>query len=232
METYHLEGGTVMGIKLTVDSKYIVVLKLFAAHNSMNNHHLESINLEIGRKATYFFATDGVMLGCFYVESDQLEVDKPLHVSIPVKMFRDVRPIRRTVEIVIDSLGLEGGHSVEVVYNGVSKFGISPGDSIVKWRNFFPSELSGESAMLDLQRLGVLGRAWGILHSKDILCTARIGFNGQSASLIDLGHPNFTGILMPIRPPKANEPPVKTPPWVSYPPPRFLLLLTMLARGE
>ena len=77
-----------MEIKLTVRAEAIAVLKLFASDKDVR-YYLNGINLEIGATESRLVATDGSMLGCFRVESEQPEVDAPLtDIIIPNDLLK------------------------------------------------------------------------------------------------------------------------------------------------
>lgn len=75
-----------------------------------------------------------------------------------------------------------------------------------------PSSLSGDAAQFNPVYVGELARAAKILHGKQGELKVTISHNGDSAALVDLGHPDFIGVLMPLR---GDAVPQCAPAWAT-----------------
>jgi len=209
-----------MEIKLTVRAEAIAVLKLFAADKDVR-YYLNGINLEIGRKETRLVATNGVMLGCFRVESEQPDVDAPLtNIMIPNDLLKPIKA-KGMVEILIgpletkkDAKGEEvpvsNARPVTLTYAGLSMSGKTLDGIFPDWRRAIPSKVSGEAAQFDPRFTGTLAKAWSILHGGKGPHCVGLGFNGNDGALITLADENFVGVLMPLHPHAVTAP--ETPP--------------------
>ena len=207
-----------MEIKLTVRAEIIAALKLFAADKDVR-FYLNGINLEIGRKETRLVATDGVMLGCFRVESEQPDVDAPLtNIIIPNDLLKPIKA-KGMVEILIgpletkkDAKGEEvpvsSARPVTLTYADVSMSSKTLDGIFPDWRRAIPSKVSGEAAQFDPAYVGLLAKVAAALYGKSKY--VGIGFNGDDAALLDFGDENFVGVLMPLRPDAVTAP--RTPP--------------------
>jgi DNA polymerase-3 subunit beta len=211
-----------MKVSLTVPASYIAVLKLFAADKDVR-HCLNGVILEIGRKETRLVASNGAMLGCFRVESEQPDVDAPLtNIIIPNDLLKPIKPVGK-VEITIGDPELkeQGGKKVpsnarpvtiastamSLRVSGTTLDAVYP-----DYRRVIPDEVSGEPAQFDTRYLAALAKAWSILHGAKSAPCVGIGYNGENAALISLGDDNFIGVLMPLR---GMEPPKTCPSWIQ-----------------
>lgn len=209
-----------MEIKLTVRAEAIAVLKLFASDKDVR-YYLNGINLEIGRKETRLVATDGAMLGCFRVESEQPDVDAPLtNIIIPNDLLKAIKP-SGMVEITIGELEtkddgkgekvpVSNARPVTLTYAGLSMSGKTMDGKFPDFRRAIPAKVSGQPAQFDPRFTGTLAKAWSILHGGKGPHLAAIGFNGNDGALIDLADENFVGVIMPLRPHAVTAP--ETPP--------------------
>ena len=212
-----------MEIKLIVRAEAIAVLKLFAADKDVR-YCLNGINLEIGRKETRLVATDGAMLGCFRVESEQPDVDAPLtNIIIPNDLLKPIKPIKPTglVEITIGELEtkdngkgeevpVSNARPVTLAYAGLSMSGETLDCTYPDFRRVIPSKVSGQPAQFDPRFTGTLAKAWSILHGGKGPHCVGLGFNGNDGALITLADENFVGVIMPMRPHAVTTP--ETPP--------------------
>ena len=209
-----------MEIKLTVRAEAIAVLKLFAANKDVR-YYLNGINLEIGRKETRLVASDGTMLGCFRVESEQPDVDAPLtDVIIPNDLLKPIKPTG-LVEIIIGELEtkdngkgekvpVSNARPVTLTYAGLSMSGKTLDGKFPDFRRVIPSKVSGQPAQFDPRFTGTLAKAWSILHGGKGPHCVGLGFNGNDGALITLADENFVGVIMPLRPHAVVTP--DTPP--------------------
>lgn len=214
-----------MEIKLTVRAEIIAVLKLFAADKDIRNC-LNGINLEIGRRESRFVATNGVVLGCFRIESEQPEVGAPLtNIIIPNDLLKPIKPSSGLVEITIgdpdkdDGGGKDGPVSnirpvtLTLAYDGLSLSGKTLDGAFPDYRKVIPSKVSGQPAQFDPRLIGILGKAWSILHGSKRNYYARLGLNGEAAALVSLGTEDFVGVIAPMRVDAADIPDAP-PSWV------------------
>jgi hypothetical protein len=209
-----------MEIKLTVRAEIIAVLKLFASDKDPR-YYMNGINLEIGATESRLVATNGAMLGCFRVESEQPEVDAPLtDIIIPNDLLKAIK-LTGTVEITIGELEtrddgkgeevpVSNARPVTLTYAGRSMSGKTIDGQFPDFRNAIPAKVSGQPAQFDLRFTGPLAKAWSILHGGKGPHCAALGFNGKDGALIDLADENFVGIIMPLRPNAVTAP--ETPP--------------------
>lgn len=211
------KGETTMEIKLTVCAEVIAVLKLFA-YNKNVRHYLNGINLEIGRNEARLVASNGAMLGCFRVESEQPDVDAPLtNIIIPNDLLK---PIKTTglVEITIgeretkDNGPVSNVRPVTITYAGLSISGKTLDGEFPDFRRVIPSKVSGQPAQFDPRLIATLAKAWSILHGSNSPHCVGIGFNGNDGALITLADENFVGVIMPLHP-RAGVPPDAPPSW-------------------
>ena len=209
-----------MEIKLTVRAEAIAVLKLFAADKDVR-FYLNGINLEIGRKETRLVATNGAMLGCFRVESEQPDVGAPLtDIIIPNDLLKPIKPTG-LVEITIGELEtkdngkgkevpVSNARPVTLTYAGLSISGKTLDGTFPDFRRAIPSKVSGQPAQFDLRFTGTLAKAWSILHGGKGPHCVGLGFNGNDGALITLADENFVGVIMPMLPYAVTTP--ETPP--------------------
>lgn len=209
-----------MEIQITVPAEYLAVLKLFAADMDVR-YYLNGIHLEIGREETLLVASNGAMLGCFRVESEQPDVDAPLtRIIIPNNLLT---PIKSTgvVEIAIgepetkenaegEEVPVSNARPVKLTYAGLTMRGEALDGEFPDFRRVIPPKVSGRPAQFDPRYLGTLAKAWSILHSNKGICAVGIGYNGEKAALIDLGVDNFVGVIMPMR---HDDAPRTAPAW-------------------
>ena len=212
-----------MEIKLTVRAEAIAVLKLFAAVKVVR-YRLNGINLEIGRKETRLVATNGTMLGCFRVESEQPEVTTPLgNIIIPNDLLKPIKA-KGMVEILIgpletkkDAKGEEvpvsNARPVTLTYAGLSMSGKTLDGTFPDFRRVIPSKVSGQPAQFDPRLTGTLAKAWSILHGGKGPHCVGLGFNGNDGALITLADENFVGVIAPMRPHAVTTP--ETPPFLG-----------------
>jgi DNA polymerase-3 subunit beta len=204
-----------MEIKITVPAEYIAVLKLFTADRDMRRA-LNGINLEIGAKESRLVATNGHMLGCFRIESEQPEVNTPLgDIIIPNELLKLVKA-KGTVEITIGPLeteangeGVSVSRPVTLTHAGMSVHGKTVNGTFPEWRKTIPTRVTGEPAQFNTAYTGDLAKAYIALHGGKGMPFVALGFNGNAAALIDLNDANFFGILMPMR----VDAPVSPPDW-------------------
>jgi DNA polymerase-3 subunit beta len=167
-------------------------------------------------------ASNGAMLGCFRVESEQPDVDAPLtNIIIPTDLLK---PIKSTglVEITIGERELkeQGGKKVPsnarpvtLTYAGLSISGKTLDGEFPDFRRVIPSKVSGQPAQFDLRLIATLAKAWSILHGGKGPHCVGIGFNGNDGALINLADENFVGVIMPLHP-HAIVTPTSPPSWV------------------
>jgi len=185
-------------IQLTVPAKYIAVLKLFAAQKDIRQY-LNGICLEIGRTESRIVATNGHILGCFRVVSDQPDIDKPLtSICIASDLLKHIKPAG-DVEFVIGApvSDTDGRREVRITYAGLSIAGHTTDARYPDWRRVMPQKVSGEAAQFNPEYIGRLAKAWGYLHGKKHSLVG-IGYNGQGCALISLQDSDFIGGIMPI----------------------------------
>jgi hypothetical protein len=208
-----------MEVKITVPAEHIAVLKLFAASNDMR-YYLNGINLEIGRAESRLVATNGYMLGCFRVESEQPEVTAPLtDIIIPNDLLKSIKP-SGMVEITIGDLETKdngkgeqvpvpNSRQITLTYAGVLISGKTIDGVFPTWRNVIPTKVSGKAAQFDPHYIGLLSKAWAILRGNKGARCVGIGHNGGGAALIDLDDACFVGAIMPMK----VSAPVSPPDW-------------------
>ena len=203
-----------MEVKLTVPAKYIAALKLFTAEKDIR-YYLNGICLEIGRTESRIVATNGHMLGCFRVVSDQPDIDKPLtSICIASDLLKHIKPAG-DVEFVIGApvSDTDGRREVRITYAGLSIAGHTTDARYPDWRRVIPDKVSGESAQFNPEYIGRLAKAWACLHGKKNPLVG-IGYNGQECALIGLQDSDFIGAIMPISTGYVAIPSAR-PDWVS-----------------
>lgn len=213
-----------MEITLTVPAEFIAVLKLFASEKDVR-YYLNGIGVEIGATESRLVATDGAMLGCFRIVSEQPEVTAPLtNIIIPNDLLKQIKP-KGTVEITLGPLEMKDNgkgeevpvsHSrpVSIAHAGVSVSGKTIDGVFPEFRRAIPSKVSGQAGQFDPRFTGTLAKAWSILHGGKGPHLVGIGFNGTDGALIDLAYEDFTGVIMPLRS-NAITAPVASPPWCT-----------------
>ena len=214
-----MNANTTTKASLQVPASYIAVLKLFTGKTGMS---CDGICLEIGRKESRLVASNGVMLGCFRIESEQPDVDAPLtNIIIPNDLLKPFRPVGK-VEITIGDPELKGAGGKKVPSNArpvtIASTAVSlrvSGTTLdavyPDYRRVIPDEVSGEPAQFDARYLATLAKAWSILHGAKSAPYVGIGYNGYNAALIDLGVDDFVGAIMPLC---GMEPPKSCPSWI------------------
>lgn len=212
-----------MEVKLTVDAKIFAVLKLFTAKKG-EHYYMNGINLEIGRKETRLVAANGVMLGCFRVQSEQPNIDAPItDVIIPNELLEHLKPTG-LVEIVIGEpktvnngkgeYRMSNARPITLTYNKSTVTGETMHGTFPHFRRLIPPKVSGKTAQFDPRFTGILSKAWSILHGNKGSCLVGLGHNGDDAALIDLKNHNFVGAIMPMNK-KSVPSPVSAPSWVG-----------------
>lgn len=213
-----------MEIKLTVRAEIIAVLKLFASDKDVR-YYLNGIALEIGATESRLVATNGLMLGCIRIVSEQPEVAAPLtNIIIPNDLLKSIKP-SGMVEITIGDLEtkdngkgeqvpVSNSRPITLTYAGVSISGKTMDGVFPEFRRVIPSKVSGQPAQFDPRFTGTLAKAWSIIHGGKGPHLVGIGFNGTDGALIDLAYEDFTGVIMPLRS-NAITAPVASPPWCT-----------------
>ena len=213
-----------MEIKLTVRAEIIAVLKLFASDKDVR-FYLNGIALEIGATESRLVATNGLMLGCFRIVSEQPEVAAPLtNIIIPNDLLKSIKP-SGMVEIAIGDLEtkdngkgeqvpVSNSRPITLTYASVSISGKTMDGTFPDFRRVIPSKVSGQPAQFDPRFTGTLAKAWSIIHGGKGPHLVGIGFNGTDGALIDLAYEDFTGVIMPLRS-NAITAPVASPPWCT-----------------
>lgn len=213
-----------MEIKLTVRAEIIAVLKLFASDKDVR-YYLNGIALEIGAAESRLVATNGSMLGCIRIVSEQPEVATPLtNIIIPNDLLKSIKP-SGMVEITIGDLEtkdngkgeqvpVSNSRPITLTYAGVSISGKTMDGIFPEFRRVIPSKVSGQPAQFDPRFTGTLAKAWAIIHGGKGPHLVGIGFNGTDGALIDLAYEDFTGVIMPLRS-NAITAPVASPPWCT-----------------
>ena len=213
-----------MEIKLIVRAEIIAVLKLFASDKDVRNY-LNGIALEIGATESRLVATNGSMLGCIRIVSEQPEVTAPLtNIIIPNDLLKSIKP-SGMVEITIGDLEtkdngkgeqvpVSNSRPITLTYAGVSISGKTIDGIFPEFRRVIPSKVSGQPAQFDPRFTGTLAKAWSIIHGGRGPHLVGIGFNGTDGALIDLAYEDFTGVIMPLRS-NAISAPVAPPPWCT-----------------
>ena len=185
-------------IQLTVPAKYIAVLKLFSSVKDVR-YYLNGICLEIGHTESRLVATNGHILGCFRVVSDQPDVDKPLtSICIGNDLLKHVKSAG-DVEFTIGApvSDTDARREVRINHAGLTVAGHTTDAKYPDWRRVMPQKVSGEAAQFNPEYIGRLAKAWGYLHGK-LQSSPGIGYNGQGCALIGLEDSDFIGCIMPI----------------------------------
>lgn len=213
-----------MEIRVSVPAKYIEVLKLFAGEKDPRAY-LNGINLEIGAAKSRLVATNGAMLGCFRVESEQPDVNTPLtDIIIPNNLLKAIKPTG-LVEIAVGELKtkkndkgekvpVSNARPVTLTYAGWSITGMTTEGVFPDFRRIIPATVSGQPAQFDVNLIASIAKARLILHGRKSGRYATIGFNGDDAALLDLADENFVGVIMPLSPDRVVAP--KEAPYWSY----------------
>lgn len=205
-------------IVLDIPSKYIAVLKLFAAEKDVR-YWLNGICLEIGPEESRLIATNGHRLGCFRLKSSQPTITIPLmEVIIPSDMLSEVKPRESKVSVEIGDLLSPKDDAEESLARNVTlrqdgillAAGKTADRKFPTYRKAIPTQVSGQLAQYDARYLKDLSKIWSLLHGSAKACGAAIGYNGELPALIDMKHDDFTGCILPLRVLAINN----FPPWL------------------
>lgn len=200
-------------MKIELTAAQVGVLLQFAAKNDIR-YYLNGVCIQVDGSKGFAIATDDAILGVF-----RLHFPEPLEKSeiiIPRDILENAKCTAAGADIVIEicqSKGYDGTQEVsaqqgEGQWRGKSRPGQYP-----DWRRVIPEKVSGEAANLSgIVQEKLIKAAKLIQGNKNPL--VGLGQNGKAASMIDLGHPDFFGVVMPVRldgPTKKGEPTVTAP---------------------
>ena len=199
-----------MDIKLVVPAKIIATLKLFAGRKDIR-WYINSINIEVDAEKMILVATNGEILGCFRIANARSDIDKPLtNIIIPIHAFAHVKGIG-DVEIIIDALK-SGSVTVKFKTSSVTTKILDA--TYPNFRRIIPRYISEQPAQFNMRLLGVLAKAWAVLHSTKATPRVVIGYNGSDFALVSLGYEDFIGVIAPLH--CTPKPILNAPPdWVN-----------------
>lgn len=206
-------------IKLTLPSQYLAVLGLFAAKKDIR-FYLQGICLEVGPEDIYMAATNGYILGCFHIKNRQPEItDRLDDIILPNDLLKRIRadgPVEVSIGAPLQENAGDFCYARPITLSSTdtSVRGKTVDGRFPDWRRSIPAQVTHELAQFNIAHLGVLAKAWGILHGRGSHPYVGIGHNGQESALISLGHADFTGAIMPIRSERV-EVPNGPPDWLT-----------------
>ena len=180
-------------MKINMTAAQVGVLLQFAAKNDIR-HYLNGICLQVDGIKGFAIATDGVILGVF-----RLHLPEPLgksEVIIPRDILENVKCTAAGAVVTINVDTDTGAISVQ---QGSAEWrGQSHPGSYPDWRRVIPEKVSGKAAnMSGIVQEKLIKAAKIIQGAKNPL--VGLGQNGEAASMIDLGDPDFFGVAMPVR---------------------------------
>jgi DNA polymerase-3 subunit beta len=185
-------------MKINMTAAQVGVLLQFAAKNDIRNY-LNGICLQVGGNKGFAIATDGTILGVF-----RLHLPEPLEKSeviIPRDILENAKCTATGADIVIEicqAKGYDGSQEVAVQQGAGQWRGQSYPGTYPDWRRVIPEKISGEAANLSgIVQEKLIKAAKIIQGNKNPL--VGLEQNGKSASMLDLGDPDFFGVAMPVR---------------------------------
>ena len=200
--------GTKMKIEITIPAAHVSAIKLFAAKKDVR-YYLNGLLLELGRHESRLVATDGHTLAALRIECDQPAISEPISVIIPNEGLAHVKKKGDVTVSVGGDASDASHHAVTVEYGGVTWSGISVDGKYPNWRTVVPSTLSRELAQFNPHYMALFQDAAMLLRGR--LANATFAHNGTNPALVDIGHGDFFGIIMPLR----AEPVFVPPAWAT-----------------
>lgn len=207
-------------VKVSISPRKIAAVKLFAAKTDVRKY-LKGVYIEVGKTETRLVATDGI---CMAVVREPVETDvsEPVTAVIPMELLKNVKPSDLyNIEIRIGEREKRVGPAGNEILTHIRPILIKQGPALIEGKSFdstfvdyrrvIPTEVSGEPAQFDhalLSRFGQAVKAW---YKKPKTQTFLVGYNGRGPAIVDIGDPDFCGVLMPLRP--NGE--AKCPGWVK-----------------
>jgi len=182
------------------------------------------LHIEANENGTAAFASNGHMMGIMWF------VDKKVRgvidsCVIPYSAFEHVRVRGGNVQI---SIGPRVPHtyarSFFVIQDRASRGGSTMDTIGLRPRKAIPDSFSGEPALLNHKYVAAFAEAKRILDADGNDKAMVILYNGnERASLVDIGVPNFLGLVAPLRTPATKELPEWAREWKRSVPPGGLL---------
>jgi hypothetical protein len=208
-----LERAMTDSYSVTIPLAWLKALALFADQHS-SRYSLGGVCVETDKWGAYFVATDGRRIAAMFRAQKGLPTTDA--GIIPVSLINRLK--RDTGTVTVEMSGIADGKPgrVTIVLPGRGRPALS--DSTIegrfpKWRDVFPREFSGEPAMRDPRLLGDFSAALRLIHGDDDHI-ALVRSNGpDKAALVDIGCPEFCGIIMPMLRDADTRTPT-LPPWV------------------
>ena len=204
-------------ITLAVDANVIAALKLFAGTHDLRAY-LNGICLDIGPLESRLIATDGTRMAAYRLAQPQPDVSEALRgIIIPTELFKPVKPYTRSSYNVHISIGQPAEHDpdharlVRVTSRGLTTTGTTIFGRYPDWRRAIPRQVSGQLAHYNARIVGLLGKAYEVLHRGRYGYGPRIGHNGRDFALVDMGEPDMLCVIGPVRDAAG---PSNAPDWV------------------
>lgn len=196
--------------EILVPTKYLKVLKLFAACKDVRKC-LNGLCFEFGGgKTTTIAATDGYLLGIFRVEGEvQGECQQFI---VPTEAME--KSANSSAHALFTFSSNAGGKEVKVF--GECSATITMAAIEGKYPNIgllVTDSVSGIPSAFNPAHLATLSKAAKILHRNPLRFS--VADNGHSRCPIDLQHEDFTGVVMPLGPSDCFQKPKATAAWFN-----------------
>jgi len=197
--------------EIEVPTKYIEVLKLFAAKNDIR-YYLNGICFEFGcGKETLMLATNGHKFGIFRLK-EKFECETRQQYIVPLKFLNALKLSKTLIDAPftfftenktqkITALDKEGFY---ITCNAID--GCFP-----NYYRLAVEKTNGEAGWFQPQYLMDLSKAAKILHNDPLKFS--VGDNSGGCCPISLQDENFTGVLLPLSKTLSVEKPKATAQW-------------------
>jgi DNA polymerase-3 subunit beta len=216
-------GDPIMQAQFTLPRAAVRALLLLAASKDIR-YYLNGILCEVSARRTLLCATNGHVLGVYrhdLAEGAENECGAPFSIIIPRDALEMIAP-KSTADLYVRARD-DGNYDVHD--GSTARTFAAVEGKFPDWRRVMPrGPVIGAGAddlpfaQFDaayLQAFAKAAKAFGCKHASAVV----IGHRGQSAACVEIsGHPEFFGVLMPLRTNRADVPRM-APAWTAEPMP-------------
>lgn len=184
-------------MEIFITAKQVGVLLQFAAKHDVRDY-LNAICIQVDGRKGFAIATDGAILGVYRLHFP--EPLEKLEVIVPRDILENVKTTSAgaLVSISVDETSPSYPRNIAVRQGNSQWHGVMDSRAYPDWRRVIPEKVSGDAANLSgIIQEKLIKAAKIIQGSKNPL--VGLGQNGEFASMIDLGDPDFFGVAMPVR---------------------------------
>ena len=204
-----------MEFSIQVEARAIEAMQQIAAKTDVRPY-LNGVNLEVCVSESYLVASNGRRLAVFRVKQGHPgagEGDRS--IVIPNETLKGIKFGTGDARITVGAAE-KGAYARNCVleYREARVLFGSMDYRYPDWRRIVPPKATGEVAQFTAEDIACFHKAGVILRGRKADPGVAIGHNGKGSALVCIGHPDFFGIVTPIRP-ECVKVPASLPSWAA-----------------